>query len=47
MSGTIWQDEGIHGSAGWECSIAVSAVTARYGGVLTNWGGMVRGVKEI
>ena len=32
---------------GWGCFIAVSAVTARYGGVLTNRGGMVRGVSEI
>ena len=28
----------------WECSIAVPAVMARYGGVLTSLGGMMRGV---
>ena len=30
----------------WGCFIALSAVTARYGAVLTNRGGMVRGVSE-
>jgi len=34
--------EGIHGSAGWGCYIAVPEVTARYGGVLISRGG--RGV---
>jgi len=38
--------EGIHGSARWVFSIAVSEVTALYGAVQTNPGGMMRGVSE-
>ena len=48
VPGTLWQ-EGTKASTvlpRWECSIAVSVVTARYGAVLNNRGGMMRGVSE-
>ena len=44
VPGILWQDEGIHGSAGWECFIAVSEVTVWYGAVPTRRGSMTRGV---